>query len=504
LNGRTDVLRDGYRALSELTDPDALRGRRVVVMGVGSFGGGAAAVRFLAEQGASVLVSEQRPADQSEDSVRELSQIAGVDWRGGGHELSHFDGADLVVVNPAVRPDHPILMELDRRGVPLTTEISLFWQLLRGDGSRGSSGIQSRTRIVAVTGSNGKSTTTALTHALLQSTGRTCWLGGNIGCSLLPELKRIGPDDFVVLELSSFQLHWLNHIRARPDIAIVTNFTPNHLDWHHSLDHYRQSKQSILRWQQPDDWCVLNASDSEVSNWPHPARPVMAGSDRANTQSRADTAWLDVSVAQLRVNGIEVDLDLSAHLNLRGKHNRENALLALCAALIAGVPPNRLASGLAKFQPLPHRLQHVGTVDGRLFYNDSIATTPESAIAGLHSFEEPIVVLAGGYDKQVDLSAFASAIAHRARAVALLGTTGPVLDELIATGVGASGPERFIATSFRDAFDWAWSRSRPGDVVLLSPGCASYDWFRSFVDRGNRFSAMVAERLNNADGSETK
>ena len=226
-------------------------GRRVTVLGLGSFGGGAAAVRFLNERGARVRVSDQRTDEQLAGTLIELDDLSDVEYALGGHEWSHFADADLVLVNPAVPPNHTKLEQIREAGIPQSSEMNLFWQLNCG-------------RVIAVTGSNGKSTTTALIHSLIDQTGQRCWLGGNIGRSLLPDVDRIREDDWVVLELSSFQLHQLDAIRARPDIAVVTNFTPNHLDWHGSLEHYRQSKQAILRWQESDDWCVLNDLDADV------------------------------------------------------------------------------------------------------------------------------------------------------------------------------------------------------------------------------------------------
>ena len=507
-------------------DVDQLRGKRAVVMGLGSFGGGVGVVRFLAGRGAAVRVSDPRSDEQLADSVAELADLPDIDWRLGGQDWSHFKDADLVVINPAVRPDHPLLSRLADHGIPLTTEMNLFWQLNRG-------------RVIAVTGSNGKSTTTALIHALLEASGRRCWLGGNIGRSLLPVVDQIEPDDWVVLELSSFQLERLNQLQARPDIAVVTNFSPNHLDWHGTVDAYAAAKQSILRWQTNRDWAVLNAADANVSSWPGSAQrvlfnfaclPIHPPSGRVGREARAtgegDTleqaetrsagdgavqalpprssrpsqresevedavasAWLDANTIRVSIHGKVRSISRSG-FRLRGLHNLENAQAAVVAALIAGVDEASIERGLSQFEPLPHRLQLVAEWEGRLFYNDSIATTPESAIAALDAFDEPIVLLAGGYDKQVDLSAFATAIGRRAKAVALLGTTSPRLAEQFNC---QTPPPHLVASSFREAIGWAIEQSSPGDVVLLSPGCASYDWFRSFEDRGRQFAAIVRE-----------
>lgn len=454
-------------------------------MGLGGFGGGAAAVRFLVERGAEVRVSDQRPADQLETSLTRLRDLPGVDWQFGEHLWSHFSDADFVVVNPAVTPYHPIVQRLETAGIPLTSEMNLFWKFNRG-------------RVIAVTGSNGKSTTTALIHSIMKAGERRCWLGGNIGRSLLPHVDEIATEDWVILELSSFQLHLLDRIRARPDIAVVTGFAPNHLDWHGTLDGYRHAKQTILRWQTENDWCVLNGDDADVIGWPRSANTASVNSNlscKMISDQDASRAWLNDS----KTACITRRVPLSEHFEfpirdwctLRGRHNLTNALLSATAAQLAGATAEAIQIGLKSFEPLPHRLQLVGEFQGRSFYNDSISTTPESTIAALDSFDEPVVILAGGYDKQIDLSGMASHIAGRAKAASLLGQTASTLQ----AGITARNPAFPTSTcpDFEQAFDWAVEQSSPGDVILLSPGCASYDWFQSFVERGTRFGELVRQ-----------
>ncbi|MDA1164854.1 MAG: UDP-N-acetylmuramoyl-L-alanine--D-glutamate ligase [Planctomycetota bacterium] len=469
-----------------IPDPTFFAGRNVTVMGLGSFGGGTAAVRFLAERGARVLVSDQRPQAQLLDSVSELSDLPEVDWKLGAQDWSHFADADFVVVNPAVPPHHPIVRRLEDEGVRLTSEMNLFWQLNQG-------------RVIAVTGSNGKSTTTALIHSMIQASGQRCWLGGNIGRSLLPHLNEIATDDWVVLELSSFQLHMLNRIQARPDIAVITNFAPNHLDWHGTLDEYRVAKQSILRWQTADDWCVTNGEDTDISEWPHAARAVRVFGSRnvaANEIQHSGEAWLDESgLARIRINEISANISefpICDWCSLRGRHNVANALLSATAVRLAEVNLDGIRQGLQQFEALPHRLQFVGEVAGRKFFNDSISTTPESTIAAIDSFEEPVVLLAGGYDKKVDLRELAQRIAGRTKAVSLLGQTASALRDFISEDYPSL--PLAVGNDLASAFEWAVGQSSSGDVILLSPGCASYDWFKSFVDRGEQFCQLVRNR----------
>ncbi|MBL6707163.1 MAG: UDP-N-acetylmuramoyl-L-alanine--D-glutamate ligase [Planctomycetaceae bacterium] len=469
-------------------DLTTIAGQRVTVMGLGGFGGGAAAVRFLAERGAVVRVSDQRSTEHLKDTLAELNDLKGVDWQLGEHHWSHFSDADFVVLNPAVPPCHPIVLQLEAVGIPLTSEMNLFWELNRG-------------RVIAVTGSNGKSTTTALIHSIMQASGQRCWLGGNIGCSLLPHVDEIAVADWVILEASSFQLHLLDRIKARPDIAVVTNFAPNHLDWHGTLDEYRHAKQTILRWQMSDDFCILNGDDTDVAAWPHSANTTFVYSGPPGellSMHDAMQAWLDefgtAHILRRNQQPNILEFPINDWCTLRGRHNLSNALFSIAAAQLAGSTEVAIRQGLEKFEALPHRLQLVGELEGRRFYNDSISTTPESTIAALDSFDEPVVILAGGYDKQIDLTNLSKKIAARAKAASLLGQTAPTLKSGIATANAHLPIES--CPDFGQAFAWAVEQSSPGDIILLSPGCASYDWFKSFVDRGDQFCRLVKQLRN--------
>lgn len=459
------------------------RDMRVLVMGLGSFGGGLGAVRFFASRGAHVTVTDARPAEKLAESLDELKNVREIQFKLGGHDEDDFRRSDLIVVNPAIKRDHPCLGIANTAGVPLTSEMNLFWQW-------------NRAPVVAVTGSNGKSTTTALIHSILSHSGRRSWLGGNIGVSLLPCVEEIGPDDIVVLELSSFQLADLNRLEVSPAVSVVTNFSPNHLDWHGTLDHYRWSKQTMLRWQRPSDAAVLNGDDNEVIHWQTAGHRFEFGlQDRG-----ASGVFAEGGGARVRFREREELLPISDWLKLPGRHNLANALAATCAALRMGATAESVQQGLEQYVPLPHRLQFVGEVAGRKFYNDSLATTPESTEVALEAFSSPVVLLAGGYDKRVDLSQMASAIARRTKAVALMGQIAPQLRQLIQATRPATcclSPE---LGSFDEAFAWAFDQSAPGDVVLLSPGCASYDWFRNFADRGQQFIGLVHSLKSRSQG----
>lgn len=453
------------------------RNRRVTVMGLGSFGGGVGAVRFLAERGAIVTVTDLRSETQLAEALEELRGVEVAHWKLGGHDLRDFLAADLIVVNPAVKPDHPILQRCRVEGIPCTSEMNLFWQY-------------NRATILAVTGSNGKSTTTALLYNILHQTGRRCWLGGNVGRSLLPVVEDIGPEDWVILELSSFQLTDLDRLQVSPHGAVITNFSPNHLDWHGSVDHYRWAKQTMLRWQQPHDFYVINADDADVRQWTGPGRRFEFGLQSLDSSTDVPRLASEPALSEAH-SADDFVAAVRAWLRLPGDHNVLNALGAVTAARVAGADWSAIQGGLATYEPLPHRLQLIGEAAGRRFYNDSLATTPESTLVALASFQNPVVLLAGGYDKQVDLRPLAQAIARQTKAVALMGQTASKLRAAILSDAACRTLVSEPMPDFPTACAWAFEHSAPGDVVLLSPGCASYDWFRNFADRGDQFIRLV-------------
>jgi UDP-N-acetylmuramoylalanine--D-glutamate ligase len=423
-------------------------GQRATVMGLGRHGGGVGAAQYLAQEGARVTITDLADQGALADSLEELAGAGIERFHLGGHREADFTKADLVVVNPAVRPDNPLVELAQTAGARITSEIELFLDACPAP-------------VIGVTGTTGKSTTAAMIAAALDTAGTRSWLGGNIGRSLLADLPRIQSDDWVVLELSSFQLHWLGENVRWPRLAVVTNFAPNHLDWHGSVEHYRQSKQRLL-----DHVRQAFQPDSHVDQALSPT--CQAG--------KPDLRW---PVADVPV------------LNVPGRHNRANAALAAAAASAAGADRESIVRGLAEFTGLPHRLQSVAEIAGRLFINDSKATTPEAAIAALESMDRPTWILLGGSDKQVDLSPLAAAAGRRARGAAVYGAVGDTLDQLLA----AHAPRltRYRAESLDEAFDWCWRQSRPGDAILLSPACASLDQFRDYIDRGTAFVRLVEE-----------
>lgn len=448
------------------------RDKRVTVMGLGLFGGGAGLTRFLARQGARLVVTDLRGPNQLSTSLATLETLP-LELHLGGHREEDFTDVDMVVVNPAVPKDSRFLKIARENNIPLETEINLFFKLCPAP-------------IVGVTGSKGKSTTTAILGELLKGLGKKVWLGGNIGrgYSLLEHVDKIRPEDLVVLELSSFQLEDLAGLKKSPRLSIVTNIAPNHLDRHKDMQSYIEAKKTILRFQNPEDCVILNYDDPELRTWP---RHTRARALWFSTTERLDVgACLVDGQASLRIDSRELRLSCLPYVKLPGMHNIANILAASLAAFFMGVLRKDMEEVIRNFSGLEHRLEFVQEVDGVQYYNDSIATTPESAIAGLKAFTRPVVLIAGGYDKGSPFEDFARECSRRARGIILIGQTAKKIGALITKGKGP-----LYASSLEEAVTIARAVSQKGDVVLLSPACASYDMFINFEHRGRQFKAQV-------------
>ena len=436
------ILRNSARAVE-------WNGRRVTVMGLGRHGGGVAVARYLAQRGAEVTISDTADRELLDASLQQLSDVPIAAIKLGGHDPHGFARAEFVVVNPAVRFDHPLLQLARTAGATLTSEIEVFLRACPAE-------------IIGVTGSNGKSTTCSMIAQILAASGRRTWLGGNIGRSLLAELDEIQEQDWVVLELSSFQLAHLSDDAPLPRFAVVTNCTPNHLDWHSEFSHYAEAKQRLVRDAPADAVAVLNAGDAEVRGW----RALAAGTVWAG--------WASARVPALRVPG---------------EHNRQNAACAAAVAEAAGVNEATICRALGDFQGLEHRLQWVGELAGRRFYNDSKSTTPAATLAALAALAGPVWLLAGGHAKGASFDELARSVVGRAQGASLFGASR----ETIQACIRAQRAEFDVNSTEQlgDALAWCWTRSQPGDSILLSPACASYDQFRDFEARGQAFCRLV-------------
>lgn len=440
-----------------------VRGKRIIVMGLGRFGGGVGVSRWLAAQGADVLVTDQAAEADLADSILKLDRSR-FTWRLGGHDPADLERADLLVVSPAVdKPRSEFFQAAVSRRIPWTTEMNLFLERCPAN-------------LIGITGSAGKSTTTAMAGAILEAAaaadtplkGRRVLVGGNIGRSLLDEIPAISPRDWVILELSSFQLEDAANIRRSPTIALITNLRPNHLDRHGDMDSYANAKLNIARFQSSANVTFIHESESDLRNrlaslnLPSPIRTF---GDRATHDQLATT------------------------LRVPGRHNRDNAAAALAIARHLSVPDSVSLAALADFRGLPHRLEFVREHNGIEYFNDSKSTTPESARIALEAFDAPVVILLGGYDKHVEFDDLAAAVAHRARAAICYGA----VREKIAASIRSAAPRVHVqcVQDLPAALPAAHSKAQPGDVVVLSPACASYDQFINYERRGELFRNLV-------------
>lgn len=428
-----------------------LAGKRVTVYGLGHFGGGIAVCRWLVEQGARVTAVDRQSAEALADSVQQLNGLD-MTFHLGREDEADFTQADLIVASPAIAPANPMLVAARAANVPITTEIKLFVERCAAP-------------IAAVTGTKGKSTTTEMLGRMLRAR-YTTWVGGNIGKSLLADLPKIKPDHIVVLELSSYMLEHLRTLQWSPHVAVITMIAPDHLEWHGSFDEYVRAKRTIVEFQTEKDFVLAN------ENSPPAVQIASASKGRRLLFGTIGRRRLELAIA--------------------GEHNQLNAQAALAAAEVLGVTWDEAQAAVRDFAGLPHRLQIVADRNGVRWCDDSIATIPEAAVVALESFEPGRVVqIVGGWDKGLDMTPMCRALAARAKATLTIGQTGPAL----AARVREINPDATVieAGDLPTAVTHARELAKPGDVVLLSPGCASYGQFTNFQERGEMFARLASE-----------
>ncbi|MEE2709487.1 MAG: UDP-N-acetylmuramoyl-L-alanine--D-glutamate ligase [Gemmatimonadota bacterium] len=447
----------------------------VTILGLGLFSGGVAAARFFSERGDRVTVTDLRDADSLRSSLDELQDVP-VRFVLERHREEDILGADLVVVTPAIKEDNAYLQLARDHNIRITTEINLVFEHCPAP-------------IIGITGSNGKTTTTSLLGVILQAHDPRAVVGGNIGKSILNELDAIPEDAIVALELSSFQLKRLSWIGRSPHISIVTNLTPNHLDWHGSFEDYAASKEQILLSQSRDDIAILNADDPLLRYRAQTCNGKVLLFSLEKTVSEG--AFLQGSEIIFRQKGHERVICGMNDLRIPGPHNLANALAAITAACVYGVPSAVIQRAVMAFQGVPHRVEYVTERDGIRYYNDSACTTPESTITALQAFDAPIILIAGGYDKGVDFGRMADEIVRNARTAVLIGKTAQAIEQAILTRRTGFIPDIVRCATMAAAVAQSQAIADFGDVVILSPGCASYDMFKNYEDRGNRFKELV-------------
>lgn len=439
----------------------SLKGKRIAVFGLGV--SNRPLVRLLLQYGCDVVGCDRTGRESLEPEVLELERL-GCRLQVGEKYLQNLQ-ADLVFRTPGMHPGNPALEALRREGAEVTSEMEVFFEVCPCP-------------ILAVTGSDGKTTTTTLISEMLKAEGKTVWLGGNIGTPLLPLTPQMKETDYAVVELSSFQLMDMKH---SPRVAVVTNLSPNHLDVHKDMQEYVEAKKNIFRFQKSDSVLVVNG-DNEITS-------RFMGNGATKTFSRLGTG--DVYLKAGTIFRGDVPVLEEKEILLPGVHNVENYMAAVAA--VEGLVSDETVARVAKtFGGVEHRIELVRIKDGVRYYNDSIASSPSRTIAGLRSFPERVILIAGGYDKHIPYDVLGPEICAHVKKLFLGGATGPLIRAAVEACPGEK-PEIVDCGDFDGAVYAAVAAARPGDVVLMSPASAAFDQFKNFMVRGNHFKKMIME-----------
>lgn len=445
---------------------DHLAGKRIAVLGIGV--SNRPLIKMLLDRGLSVTACDKTPRELVDREVLAFEDFGAV-LKLGEQYLEDLQ-ADIVFRTPGMHPDIPILQKLRNQGAVVTSEMEAFFQVCPCP-------------IIAVTGSDGKTTTTTLIAEVLKKAGNTVWVGGNIGQPLLPEADRMNSQDLAIVELSSFQLM---RMQQSPHVAVVTNLAPNHLDVHKDMAEYISAKENIYLHQYPNDHLVLNLDNQITASFAPKAVGSVSYFSRECQPERG--AWFDGNM--IWFNGAPV-LNRDEIL-LPGIHNVENYMAAICA--VEGYASFEDIRFVAKnFGGVEHRIELVRTLNGVRYYNDSIASSPTRTIAGLHAFAEKVILIAGGYDKKIPFDALGSEIVNHVKRLILCGDTADQIRKAVcAAPEYVDGcPEIVIVSSLKEAVLDAYSHSNEGDVVTLSPACAAFDQFKNFMVRGKTYKDLV-------------
>lgn len=438
-----------------------LENKRITVIGIGV--SNIPLIKFLCENKAEVTACDKR---KKEDLTDEMKALSGFDvtYKLGGDYLKDLSG-EIIFKTPGMRFDVPELISAKENGSLITSEMEVFFELCP-------------CKIIAVTGSDGKTTTTTLISEMLKKQGFTVHLGGNIGKPLIGEIELICETDVAVLELSSFQLHTM---KQSANVSVITNLSPNHLDYHKGIEEYVDAKKNIYLYQGKDDILVLNHDNERTNKLSSEAN----GKLRMFSRKEKMENGVFVDDGKILING-KVVLNIS-DIRLPGMHNVENYMAAI-AAVYDMVDEETIVSVAKSFAGVEHRIEFVREVGGVLFYNDSIASSPTRAIAGLHAFDKKLIIIAGGYDKKIPFDDYGYELKDHAKKLFLIGKTK---DLIKAAAEKAGMTDIVICDTLEDAVKKAYVSSEKGDIVMLSPACASFDMFKNFMVRGELFKEYV-------------
>lgn len=443
----------------------AWRHRTIVVLGLGV--SNRPLVRLLLENGCHVIGCDRTPREKLDAEVLDL-ESQGAELRVGDGYLDDLP-ADLVFRTPGMHPNTPALAALRQRGAEITSEMEIFFEVCP-------------CTLLAVTGSDGKTTTTTLIAKMLQASGKTVWLGGNIGTPLLPQVNKMHPEDHAVVELSSFQLM---DMRRSPHVAVVTNLAPNHLDIHKDMEEYVEAKKNIFRFQKAGDVLILNHDNAITDGFTGNGTTL-----KFSRRERTEGAWVEDGTIFVLGRPVLKTSDIL----IPGVHNIENYMAAILA--VQGLVDDETVRNVARtFGGVEHRIELVRVKDGVRYYNDSIASSPSRTIAGLRSFPEKVILIAGGYDKHIPYDVLGPEICAHVSKLFLGGATGEKIRQAVENALEyeAGKPEIQDCGDFDHAFYAAVAAAKPGDTVLMSPASAAFDQFKNFMVRGDHFKKLVME-----------
>jgi UDP-N-acetylmuramoylalanine--D-glutamate ligase len=452
---------------------DFTKGDTALVIGLGK--SGLASTEVLRSRGVSVYATDEKPIEQLSEAIARVKGF-GAEFVAPADLTTVIGSLTGAILSPGVPLTSAVVRAVQDANVPVFGEIELAYRLCKAP-------------IIAVTGTKGKSTTTALIGHLLRAAGHTVHVGGNIGNPLINEVLDAKPTDWVVAEVSSFQLETIRSFKAR--VAVLLNIAPDHLDRYHSMDEYAEAKFRIFANQLPSDFFIGNLDDARIAGLENAEEQRVQSRQLWFTlQDRHDNATIylhgdAITYAPIAGDPRPVAVADRSEIPLAGEHNVQNAMAALLAALAIGCDPVKLREGLKTFRAMPHRLEPFGEIDGVLYVDDSKSTNPGSVIAALHAYDRPTILIAGGRSKGTDFVEMGVAIRQRAKALVVIGEAA---DEIASH---AAGVETVRAASMDEAVQRAREIASAGDVVLLSPGCASFDMFKSAEDRGEQFVKAV-------------
>lgn len=451
---------------------DFLKFRKVAIIGLGV--SNIPLIDYMFEKKANVTVFDDREETSIQKEVLDKINEYKFKFYFGKDSLKNLKNFDIIFRSPSCLPTKPELMAEETRGAIVTTEIEMLMKMCP-------------CKILGVTGSDGKTTTTSLINSILKKAGYNTYLGGNIGTPLFTKLKEITPDDIVVLELSSFQLMGMD---ISPNISVITNITPNHLNIHKDYQEYIDSKKNIFKFQNENDIVVLNYDNEITRNCEKEANSKVVF---FSGKTKLDDGFIvDEKIIKECNDGIRKHILDTKDVLLRGKHNFENIATALAATKTL-VSTDIAVEAIKEFKPVEHRLEFVREIDKVKWYNDSVSSSPTRTIAGLKSFDEDIILIAGGYDKNLDYTSIAKPIIEKVKGLILIGQTSGKIYEAVKNELENQNKnlDIYMCDNLQDTVNLANKISKPGQVVLFSPASASFDMFKNFADRGIKFKNLV-------------